>query len=91
MSEVMPTDNDSDHITPLAQKLMDTAQGYARDNGMTLPGVMSAIGTMAGAMLARAYRDPEMAQDVAGRITVAAVEMVKVMHARDPIIRGRRQ
>jgi hypothetical protein len=88
--EVMPTANDKEHIMPLAQKLMDTAQEYARDNGMTLQGVMSAIGTMTGGLLARAYQDPEMAKAVADRIGIVAVAMVDVMHKRDPIVRGRK-
>jgi hypothetical protein len=88
--EVMPTANDKEHIMPLAQKLMDTAQEYARDNGMTLQGVMSAIGTMTGAMLSRAYADPELAKSVAGRIGIAALAMIDVMHANDPLIRARR-
>jgi hypothetical protein len=91
MIEVLPTDNDQEHITPLAQILMDAAQEYARDNKMTLSGVMSAIGTMTGALLSRAYADPETAKEIAQRIPVAAIAMIEMMYAHDPLIRGRRQ
>ena len=83
MPEVMPTDNDRKHITPLAQKLVDTAQEYARDNGMTLQGVMSSIGTMSGALLARAYRDPAMVEGLAERIGIVAGEFARAMMAND--------
>lgn len=89
--ETMPTKLDQQHITPLAQKLLDMVQEYARENGMTFPGVMSAIGTMAGALLAKAYNDHDLAKSVADRITICAVAMVDVMHVRDRVIRGRRQ
>ena len=87
--EVMPTEADQEHIYPLAQVLIDAAQEYARDHGMTLQGVLSAVGTMAGALLARAYSDKETAQMVAERLPVAALAMVEAMHRRDEMILAR--
>lgn len=90
-NEMAPTEIDQLHITPLAQLLTDTAQEYARDNGMSLSGVMSAIGTATGAMLARAYHNPETAKEVVNRLPIAALAMVDWMHERDPMIRNRKQ
>lgn len=82
MREVMPTANDQKNIQPLARKLLDIAQEYARDNGMTFPGVMSSIGTMSGALLATAYRDSNMVRDVGGRLSIVAVEFAEAMLSR---------
>ncbi len=82
MREVMPTENDQKHIQPLAQKLLDMAQEYARDNSMSFPGVMSSIGTMSGALLATAYRDSDMVRDVGARLSIVAVQFAEAMLAR---------
>lgn len=88
--EVMPTENDQQHITPLAQQITDLVQDYVQANGMTLQGVLSAIGTSGGALLARAYHDADTAKSVAGRLTIAALAMVDAMHTHDPIVSARR-
>ena len=80
--EVMPTAHDQPHITILAQKLLDSAQDYARENQMSFPGVMSAIGTMAGALLAAAYRDVEMVRTVGSRLSIVAVKFGEAMLSR---------
>lgn len=78
-AESMPTEQDQGHIMPLAQIILDAVQSYARSNSMSLAGVMSAIGTAAGGMLARAYSDPAVVDDVAGRLSIAAREFAKIM------------
>jgi hypothetical protein len=90
MTERFPTENDSDHITALAQRLTDTLQEYAREHGMTLPGVMSAIGTMTGALLARAYTDRSVAESVVDRVPIAAMAMIDVMWKQNERARARR-
>lgn len=82
MREVMPTENDKKHIAPLAQKMLDMAQEYARDNDMSFPGVMSSIGTMAGALLAKGYRDPQLLESVGERLSIVAIEFGQAMLAR---------
>ena len=89
--EVMPTEHDQAHISLLAELLIETAQEYARDNEMSFPGVVSAIGTMAGALLARAYHSPDLAKEVAMRLSTVAVAMVEIMHKHDSIVVKRKQ
>ena len=81
MPEVAPDANDQEHINPLAQQILDLIQPYAHANSMTLQGVLSAIGTASGALLAKAY-DPATADQVAGRLSVVAREFAKEMHRR---------
>lgn len=88
--EVMPTASDREHIGPLAQAICDLVQDYAVAHEMTLPGVMSAIGTASGAMLARAYHDKQTAIAVSDRLAVAAAAAVEMMHANDPLILRRK-
>ena len=88
--DVLPTANDRQHIGILAQRLADVVQDYARENGLTFSGVMSAIGTALGGLLARAYDDEQTMRDVAQRIPIAAIEMAKIMQQNDPLIRARR-
>ena len=80
--EVMPTENDRKHINPLAQQILDLVQPYARDNNLTLQGVLSAIGTASGALLAKAYTDLETAQSVGARLSIVAVAFAEEMHRR---------
>jgi len=82
-SEAMPTEHDQPHIYPLAQKILDLVQPYARENNLSLQAVMSSIGTAAGAMLARAYNDSEVADAVCARLSIAAREMAKMQRAVD--------
>lgn len=89
MIETMPTPHDRKHITPLAQHIVDVAQAYARDNQMTFPGVMSALGTAAGGLLARAYSDTDLAVAVAERLSIAAAVMVRTTHEHDDRIKAR--
>ncbi len=81
-AEAMPTEADKPHIWPLAQIILDAVQPYAREHGLSLQAVMSSIGTASGAMLARAYSDPAVVDEVAGRLSIAARECAKVMQAR---------
>jgi hypothetical protein len=82
MRETLPTEHDQKHITALAQKLLDAAQDYARDNDMSFPGVVSSIGTMTGAFLARAYNDINMVRSVGGRLSIVAVAFAEKMLER---------
>jgi hypothetical protein len=75
----MPTECDQPHIMPLAQIILDAVQPYARQHSLSLAAVMSAIGIASGGMLARAYSDPAMVDDVAGRLSIAAREFAKIM------------
>ncbi len=87
--EVMPPERDQPHIMPLAQIVLDAVQPYAAQHKLDLASVLSAIGTATGAMIARAYSDPEVVDNVAARLSVAAREFAKVLIARD-IRDGRR-
>lgn len=89
MQGKMPTEIDKRHISPLAQEIIELVQQYAVRESMSLPGVMSAVGTAAGALLARAYSDPETAKMVAGQLSIAANEMAAFMYKNDPIIKAR--
>lgn len=81
--EVMPTESDQPHIYPLAQEILDLVQPYARKHDLSLQAVMSAIGTAAGAMLARAYNDGETAEAVCDRLSIAASHMAKIVRQQD--------
>lgn len=88
-SEKMPPAQDRPHIPILAQAILDTVQPYAREHGLDFASVMSAIGTAAGAMTARAYKDPAIVDNVCARLSVAAQEFAKVLIEQD-IRSGRR-
>lgn len=90
MTERMPPERDQPHIPILAQAILDTVQPYAREHELGLASVLSAIGTAAGGMLARAYRDPDTVDAVASRLSIAAREFAKALIARD-IAEGRRK
>lgn len=84
-----PTEIDKRHIRPLADEIIKLVQQYANRESMSLSGAMSAIGTAAGALLARAYSDPEKTKLVAGQLSVAANEMAAFMYRNDPICKER--
>lgn len=91
MADAFPTAHDKPHISVLAQRLVDVAQEYARDNSMTWPGVISAFATAIGGLLARAYDDQLAAADVAATIPEVAMKMVATMHEYDPVIIARQK
>lgn len=88
--EKMPPEQDRPHILPLAQAVLDVVQPYAAEHKLDLATVLSAIGTAAGGMIARAYKDPEVVDEVASRLSIAAREFAKEMIRRD-IANGRRE
>ena len=77
---VTPTESDQAHIPLLAHEICNLVQGYSQANGLTLAGAMSAIGTAAGALLARAYSDPADAIKAANIISPGAVLMIEHYH-----------
>lgn len=81
--EVMPTEADEPHIPVLAQAIINASQAYAREHNLSFPAVMSAMGTAAGAMLARAYNDGDMAEEVCERLSIAASHMAKRLRQQD--------
>lgn len=88
--ETMPPEKDRPHIYLLAQAVLDLVQPYAAEHQLDLATVLSAIGTATGGMIARAYKDPEVVDAVAVRLSIAAREFAKVLIAQD-IASGRRE